>query len=106
MASDERDVLGLGEHVLDIVRAEGDAITLIIRDQLCGVRNGGRGLLGDLEGGGGEDLIEAEGIGDNTGDFVKLSAELGVLGVLGAIKGRTDLDGLGVGVCSLSVGLC
>jgi hypothetical protein len=62
---------------------------------------GVRALLG-LGGSQRKNAIEAKGVGDNTGDFSDIVAELGVVGILGTIQGRANGDGLGVSIYMVS----
>lgn len=86
---------GRGE-VLDVVVADGDASAVAAADEGGGGRVVG-GVFCDCDAGQGEDAVEAKGVCDDAGDLGELVAHLG-LGVLCAVEGRADDDGLGVGV--------
>lgn len=49
-----------------------------------------------------KNAVETKGVGDNTGDLSDIVTELGVVGILGTIKGRANGDSLGVGIYMVS----
>lgn len=83
-------------EVLDVVVADGDAPAVAAADEGGGGRVVG-GVLCDCDAGQGEDAVEAKGVCDDAGDLGELVAHLG-LGVLCAVEGGANDDGLGVGV--------
>ena len=96
VSSDRGKMRRLGPEVLNVVRSKGDAAAVAT------ALNGGRldlngGLLFDDDSGQGQNAVETEGVGNNTGDLGELVTHLG-LGVARAIEGGADESSLGVGI--------
>lgn len=90
-------------QVLDVVRAKGYAVAPALGLDFGWV--GQCRLLGicDLDGCRGQDAVEAESVRDDTGNLSEVVADARVGGVLGAVEGGTDCDGLWVCIYQLSV---
>ncbi len=98
VSGDARQVGRVGREVLGVVDAERQAGAVLGRDQLGRRRQSGFLRRDDLDRRQREDAVEAEGVGDDSGDLFELVAEFGIQGIAGAVERAADEDGLGIGI--------
>lgn len=87
----------VGGQVLRVVGRDSDATAVAGAVEGYGRKLGG-GFGNGGDGGKRQEAVKAKGVVDDTSDVAKVVAELRVVGVLRAIQGSADDDGLGIGI--------